>query len=494
MHRPLARPPALLLLCLPLVLGCTVRRGGGDDDDGGGPGTPLAAGLSIDAISINQGVEILLMEGGSEVSSSDRNSPVIEGRGGIIRVYVERGGDFEPRDITAAVTFREGEDVIATHEVTENVTGDSSETSLGSTFNIDLDPDEITDSTSITVSLHESESGDFSGSTSGASWDEPIDLRARSTDGALRIAYIPIQYNADGSGRLPDTSDAQINRIRERFERLYPTSEVSIELEDAVAWNSVISPFGQGWDTILEALYGYRQSAGFDDDVYLFAAFNPAASFGDFCSSGCVAGLSFRVTSASNADQRVSIGVGYSGEDMTETMAHEIGHAHGREHAPCGLQGQPSDSGYPYSGATLGVVGYDVVDGGLVQPTSNFDIMSYCQPSWVSDYTWEAFYNRIVSVNGLGSRIVNGTPTWYQTAIVGANGTIRRGTSEVELMLPPEGERHVLELLDADGALIEAVEGILMPFDHLPGGVLLVPEVPTSVTSVRLDGAEATPW
>jgi hypothetical protein len=32
-----------------------------------------------------------------------------------------------------------------------------------------------------------------------------------------------------------------------------------------------------------------------------------------------------------------------------------------------------------------------------------------------------------------------------------------------------------------------------MPSDPLPGGSSLVPEVPTCVTSVRLDGTEAAP-
>ncbi len=269
MHRRPARTAALILISLPLLIGCNTRSRGGDDDDddgGGGPSTSLAAGLTIDAISINQGVEILLMDGGSEVSGS-RNAPVIAGRGGVIRIYVDRDGDFESREITAAVKFIEGDDTVATYEVTQTVSTDSTATSLSSTLNVEFDAEEMTGSTEITVSLHEADDEDHDGSTSGASWDEAIDLNARDTDGPLHIALVPIQYNADGSGRLPDLSDGQIQRYEERFERLYPTSDIFLDVREAVAWSAVISPFGQGWSELLDGLIGYRASGGFGDEV-----------------------------------------------------------------------------------------------------------------------------------------------------------------------------------------------------------------------------------
>ena len=114
-------------------------------------------------------------------------------------------------------------------------------------------------------------------------------------------------------------------------------------------------------------------------------------------------------------------------------------------------------------------------------------------PGWVSDYTFEEFYDRIVTVNGMARQVVDAQPAWYQTAIVGADGSLRRGSSHVELMLPPEGPKRAVELLDADGAVVDVVDATFMAFDHLPGGVLVVPEAPTSVTSVRLDG-EAALW
>jgi hypothetical protein len=45
------------------------------------------------------------------------------------------------------------------------------------------------------------------------------------------------------------------------------------------------------------------------------------------------------------------------------------------------------DPGYPYVGAVLGAYGFDLGSERLIDP-SHRDLMSYCRPRWVSDYTY----------------------------------------------------------------------------------------------------------
>lgn len=65
-------------------------------------------------------------------------------------------------------------------------------------------------------------------------------------------------------------------------------------------------------------------------------------------------------------------------------IAHEFGHNLNLRHAPCGGAGGP-DPAYPYIEGNTGAWGLDPRADTLVDPNT-FDLMSYCDPAWVSDY------------------------------------------------------------------------------------------------------------
>ena len=53
------------------------------------------------------------------------------------------------------------------------------------------------------------------------------------------------------------------------------------------------------------------------------------------------------------------------------------------DHAPCGVSG---DIWFPDPDGSIGAWGYDFEDGGRLVSPSTPDLMSYCDPAWVSDY------------------------------------------------------------------------------------------------------------
>ena len=87
------------------------------------------------------------------------------------------------------------------------------------------------------------------------------------------------------------------------------------------------------------------------------------------------------------------VGLGYIGFPVSiglsqdDTFAHEVGHNMNLFHAPCGGAGGP-DPNFPYRDGGTGVWGYEPVYGSIVDPDQYWDLMGYCNPSWVSDYSF----------------------------------------------------------------------------------------------------------
>lgn len=82
--------------------------------------------------------------------------------------------------------------------------------------------------------------------------------------------------------------------------------------------------------------------------------------------------------------------IGWDYNSGPNVLAHEVGHNFGRQHSPCGNPANP-DPNYPYPGAIIGVPGWDAfATTPTLKTSSGFtDIMGYCSPQWVSDYTYK---------------------------------------------------------------------------------------------------------
>ena len=102
--------------------------------------------------------------------------------------------------------------------------------------------------------------------------------------------------------------------------------------------------------------------------------------------AGGTSGIAWRP--AATPDGREYLGKTAVSQINAETFAHELGHNMSLRHATCrGDEGNP-DVSYPHEGGRIGAWGWDPREGGsLVDPSSAvFDFMTYCDPSWVSDY------------------------------------------------------------------------------------------------------------
>ena len=134
----------------------------------------------------------------------------------------------------------------------------------------------------------------------------------------------------------------------------------------------------------------------------------------------------------------------------------------------------------------IGTWGYDSLSGQLKNPSNTADFMGYCEPSWISDYTYEALYDRIVAVSGSADvQWPEDMSRNWQTVFVDGDGSTSMGPV-IQPERPPVGFHRDVDLLDRRGEVIDTAEGRFAPFDHLPGGILLVPELSYDVVDVSL--------
>ncbi|MEZ4322720.1 MAG: M66 family metalloprotease [Myxococcota bacterium] len=438
------------------------------------PDEPLAEGVAISGLWFNQGASHVLRD--LRYGKPFGQPAVVQDRAGLLTVGLDVEPDWEPRDLVAVLQF-DGVRGIRREVHDLYVEADGFQGFPDDTFDFDVPAHLVAEASHFTVTLHEYDPDDRVETDNP---DARFDLRdepwtVRET-GSITVRLIPVQYDADGSGRVPDTSPAQLQEYEQALRGMYPVTDVRIEVGDTLPWGSVLQPSGAGWSTLLTRMSDLRASESLHPNTYFYALFEPASTEEAFCGMGCVLGLS-PVGTLQDASTRASIGLGYTGRLSADTMVHEIGHAHGREHAPCGQGVASIDPAFPHSGARLGTWGWNITTGELYDPNQTTDMMGYCSPIWVSNYTWFHLSDRVRSLEQQGESFERSTPREYRRFAVETDGSVVPvGPAR---LLPRSGAPlRTVQLDDARGA--REIGAHWVPFVDLPAvdgvqpGMLLV--------------------
>jgi len=469
----------------------------GDPTSKDTPAPPLVKGLAISSVAVFQAVKVPVVTDGAAVGKAARNAPVVTGRPALVRVYVTKGAGYAGGAVTAELRLVDGTARLPVLKDTKTITNDSTDAVIASTFNFEVPETSLPAGVTYQVLLTAA-NGEVPKGAADARFpkDGGVQALENEASGTLKIVVVPVQYNADGSGRLPDVSAAQLDLFKQVFTARYPATEIQITARAPWSYASAISANGSGFSAVLSAITKLRKADAAAPDVYYYGAFAPKSSFRSFCGGGCVTGLSTVVDSANTSFLRASVGVGFTGEDAANTAAHEVGHAHGREHAPCG-GAQGTDPDFPYTGGGIGVWGYNILDKTLLSPTKGKDMMGYCPNEWVSDYTFKALFDRIAAVNGGKPSAGTGAaqsaqapstpgeaaPQTYRMATVEGDGSVA-WTGDVELTeAPSSGHARVATFVSAAGQTLGTDTAHFYPYDHLAGGVLVVPQAPRSAVA-----------
>jgi len=271
----------------------------------------------------------------------------------------------------------------------------------------------------------------------------------------LDLRLVPVLQSANGL--VGAVNDLNKGSYFDLTTRMLPLGATSVDVRAPFTTSAPVLQANDGnggWSQILSEMNSLRISEG-NGRHYVGVV---PVTYG-----GGIAGLGYVGVAASVAWDKLP--------SAPEVIAHELGHNFGRNHAPCG---NPSgvDAQFPYANAAIGVWGVDL---GLMQlrsPATYKDLMSYCNPDWISDYT----YVGILAWRGPGpsvaaTRAVAGPGLLVWGRVVQGN-VILEPAFEVHAppALPQRAGAHRIEGFDAQGTRLFGIsfEGDLVP--DLPGG------------------------
>ncbi|HEV8549963.1 MAG TPA: M66 family metalloprotease [Polyangiaceae bacterium] len=457
--------------------------GSGGTAVAGEAGAPAVDGLGIVKVALYQAVEIPLMVGGAELPANE-NAPVMAERDALVRVWVAPGAAFEPRAVAGALTITSTAGVRVA-KTTKTIAAASTDGDLASSLNFTVRANEMAATTTVVLDVHETTGT----AESLAHWPATGArvLGAQVSNGPFLVTLVPLIAN----GVTPDTSETVRSRFERYLDRVYPATNVDVSVRGAVTLDATVFADGTGWDAALEQLLDTRSADAPAQNVYYYGVLTPGTTFDAYCQSDCVVGLS-NVASRTQTQLRGAIGTGYFATPKDtfsqETLAHELGHALGRDHSPCGTD--DPDPLYPYKDGGIGVYGYDGAR--LLSPSTYTDLMGYCVPVWISDYTYAHLFDRIAYANGSLPKLASAprvVESPQRLLRLGVDGRLHWG-HETYGTPPTDAPTVALDLLDASGHVLSTLTVPFAGFDHLPGGFLSVPTdaLGIDVASVRVLG------
>ncbi|HKY39800.1 MAG TPA: M66 family metalloprotease [Polyangiaceae bacterium] len=447
-------------------------------------GQRLARDIQIQEVAVYQGVKVPIVR--DMMPIANRNADLVQQREAMVRIFVRPGPSFQSRELSARITLQDGE-VTRRFEETITVSGGSTDADGQSTFNIELPKDAFKEGTQYSVELRETtKCTPLMGTPVGARFPETglSPVGARLT-GPVKVLLVPVRYDADGSGRMPDTSAEQLEQMTARLYSMYPTSEVTIKLRDPVG--TTATDLGD----MLDQMRALRDTDAPPSDLSYYGMVRHAETFREYCGGGCTTGIAG--FGSQSGISTAGMGIGYLNQ-AAGTFVHELGHIYRRPHSPCG-GAAGSDPDYPYPEAALGSWGYDVRTKELYDPGETVDFMSYCSPDWISDYNYQLLLERVVVVNERARmRVVRapGAPSVYRTLIVSENGQTRWGL-DLRPRLAPPGDPLKVRVLDAQGGLLTQVSAYQELMENGERAIF-VPAPQAGWHSVQAPGALAAPF
>ncbi|MFZ5892629.1 MAG: zinc-dependent metalloprotease family protein [Myxococcota bacterium] len=451
----------------------------GDDGCQGGP----AQNITLSQVAAYQSVKVPLMQGGNEVASASRKAQIVAGKDAVFRLFVTVGSGFSARSLSGRV-FVDNGGTVDMYYAKLNVTGNSAEGTLGTTFQVTVPKEKLTRTTQYYAEVVECGTGSGGVQSPRFPATGQLALGVRET-GVLKIKVIPLSANS----MVPDTSATALEIYKKLFMAMYPITSIDMSVGDTLTVSNA-----QDWTGMLDQVRAKRQSDQPTPDVYYYGFLKPTSTLQQYCGSGCTAGIGYVVnsagTSTQTASQRASLGLAFADNTSAQTMAHEIGHNHGRNHAPCVQGGSISgvDANFPTSNGQIGSYGWDSRTSALIAPDRT-DIMGYCNNKWISDYTYNGMTTRVATLNGAPMNVVLPPELIHPWRVLLLDAGGPRWGIPITDSVAPAGAAELADVLDANGVRITRVNVFRTEISDIDAFSFEVPPPEPGWAAVQVAGA-----
>jgi hypothetical protein len=424
------------------------------------PTPPPQLNLTIDRVHLNQSTQ-----------NYSGTVPIVAGRAALARVFVKANITNTATPAVRLSTFRNGT-AFKTYTITSPgsfVPKTPDETILIWSWNYLIPADEVVDGMSVLAEVDPAnaivESSDSDNTYPASGTPLSLDVRQTST---MKVTFVPVSQPGVVAGNVNETNK---NGLLDLANRLYPFDTTDVIVHAVFAYNRVLSSaYDSTWNNLLAQIAALRTTEAAPDRYY-FGLAHPGYQSGG-------TGLGYIGQPAAIAMDFTSL-VQPSTNYVNMTIAHEWGHNFGRNHVGCGMPSNP-DGLYPYDALTsVGTLGYDKPNDVLRKANEHKDLMSYCQPVWISDYTYKAVLeyrathpgplSPRVSTLGVGSRPSAALLVWGRIARDGS--VVFEPSYEIDAppSLPTRPGRYTVQALDDSGRQMFAVSFAGDEIDHLPG-------------------------